>query len=178
MACLTVVPARIAAASAAPRSRIRARASVKPAARSLSRRAERSVRVCATEDETEDAETEDIETMEARVSGAMQEFADAGFPSDEGDAQDPVSRTKAMNGAVEDLNTLMDAEVEVLGKAFDLLEQLESRAWRNPRNKGADAAEDPESVRASAEKRRRVLKKSGVVDVRANAGREQRIVRS
>ena len=146
MACLTVVPARIAAASAAPRSRIRARASLKAAARSLSRRAERSVRVCATEDETEDAETEDIETMEARVSGAMQEFADAGFPSDEGDAQDPVSRTKAMNGAVEDLNTLMDAEVEVLGKAFDLLEQLGIKGLEKPpQREGADAAEDPEA---------------------------------
>ena len=91
MACITVVPARIAAASAAPRARIRARGPAKPAARSLSSRAERSVRVRATEDETDDAET-----MEARVSGAMQEFADAGFPSDEGDAQDPVSRTKAV----------------------------------------------------------------------------------
>ena len=27
----------------------------------------------------------------------MQEFAEAGFPSDEDDAKDPVSRTKAMN---------------------------------------------------------------------------------
>ena len=69
-----------------------------------------------------------------------------------------------MNGAVEDLNTLMDAEVEVLGKAFDLLEQLEHRAEESPATGGA-AAED-EAVRASAEKRRRVLKKSGVVDVR------------
>ena len=132
MACLTVVPARIAAASAAPRSRIRARASVKPAARSLSRRAERSVRVCATEDETEDAETEDVETMEARVSGAMQEFADAGFPSEEGDAVDPVSRTKAMNGAVDDLNVLMDAESEVLGQAFELLEKMGIKGLEKP----------------------------------------------
>ena len=141
MACITVVPARITAASAAPRARIRARGPAKPAARSLSSRAERSVRVRATEDETDDAET-----MEARVSGAMQEFADAGFPSDEGDAQDPVSRTKAMNGAVEDLNTLMDAEVEVLGKAFDLLEQLGIKGLEKPpQREGADAAEDPEA---------------------------------
>ena len=144
MACLTVVPARIAAASAAPRSRIRAR--VREAGGALARAAPSAARVCATEDETEDAETEDIETMEARVSGAMQEFADAGFPSDEGDAQDPVSRTKAMNGAVEDLNTLMDAEVEVLGKAFDLLEQLGIKGLEKPpQREGADAAEDPEA---------------------------------
>ena len=145
MACLTVVPARIAAASPLPLTHPRAR--VREAGGALaSRRAERSVRVCATEDETEDAETEDIETMEARVSGAMQEFADAGFPSDEGDAQDPVSRTKAMNGAVEDLNTLMDAEVEVLGKAFDLLEQLGIKGLEKPpQREGADAAEDPEA---------------------------------
>ena len=141
MACITVVPARIAAASAAPRARIRARGPTKSAARSLSSRAERSVRVRATEDETDDAET-----MEARVSGAMQEFADAGFPSEEGDAQDPVSRTKAMNGAVEDLNTLMDAEVEVLGKAFDLLEKLGIKGLEKPPSRGAaDAAEDPEA---------------------------------
>ena len=140
MACLTVVPARIAAASAAPHLRIRARSPAEPAGRSLSRLGlSRSVRVRATEDETEDAET-----MEARVSGAMQEFADAGFPSDEGDAQDPVSRTKAMNGAVEDLNTLMDAEVEVLGKAFDLLEQLGIEGLEKPPSReAADDAEDP-----------------------------------
>ena len=145
MACLTVVPARIAAASAAPRSRIRALAS--GSRRRARFRAAPSARcACATEDETEDAETEDIETMEARVSGAMQEFADAGFPSGEGDAQDPVSRTKAMNGAVEDLNTLMDAEVEVLGKAFDLLEQLGIKGLEKPpQREGADAAEDPEA---------------------------------
>ena len=99
------------------------------------------MRVRATKDETEDSET-----MEARVSGAMQEFADAGFPSDEGDAQDPVSRTKAMNGAVDDLNTLMDAEVEVLGKAFDLLEQLGIKGLEKPPNREAVAdAEDPEA---------------------------------
>lgn len=141
MAGLIVVPARVATASATLHSRIRARSPSKPTARSLLRRAERSVRVRATKDETEDSET-----MEARVSGAMQEFADAGFPSDEGDAQDPVSRTKAMNGAVDDLNTLMDAEVEVLGKAFDLLEQLGIKGLEKPPNREAVAdAEDPEA---------------------------------
>ena len=39
----------------------------------------------------------------------MAAFADAGFPSDEDDAMDPISRTKAMNGAVDDLNSLMDS---------------------------------------------------------------------
>jgi ferredoxin len=52
------------------------------------------------------------DTPEVRVTGALQEFADAGFPSEEGDAVDVVSRTKAMNGAVEDLNSLMDSELE------------------------------------------------------------------
>ena len=79
------------------------------------------------------------DTQEARVSGAMKEFADAGFPSEEGDAQDPVSRTKAMNGAVDDLNTLMDSELEVLGKAYDILEKIGLKPLKKP--PARDAAE-------------------------------------
>ena len=77
----------------------------------------------ATEEGEEKAEEAPVDetTQEDRVSNAMQEFAEAGFPSDEDDAKDPVSRTKAMNTAVDDLYKLMDAEVEVLGEAFDLL---------------------------------------------------------
>jgi hypothetical protein len=81
------------------------------------------------------------DTPEARVTGALQEFADAGFPSEEGDAVDVVSRTKAMNGAVEDLNSLMDSELEVLGKAFDLLEKLGIKGLAKPPTRG-DAKTD------------------------------------
>ena len=138
MACLTAVPARVTVASAVRHSR-RGAAPAKPAARALWHRAERSVRLRAAEEEVE--ETQEGETQEDRVQNVMQEFADAGFPSEEGDAQDPVSRTKAMNGAVEDLNNLMDAEVEVLGKAFDLLEQLGIKGLKKPdRGKAAAAA--------------------------------------
>ena len=62
----------------------------------------------------------------------MQEFAEAGFPSDEDDAKDPVSRTKAMNSAVDDLYSLMDSEVQVLSEAFDLLEQLGVKGLEKP----------------------------------------------
>ena len=72
------------------------------------------------------------ETAEERVKTAMDEFAEAGFPSEEVDATDPISRTKAMNGAVDDLYSLMDSEVEVLGKAFDLLEQLGIKGLEKP----------------------------------------------
>jgi hypothetical protein len=74
----------------------------------------------------------------------MAEFAAAGYPSEEGDATDPVSRTKAMNGAVDDLNNLMDSEVEVLGKAFDLLEKMGVKGLAKPpgREERDKAAED------------------------------------
>lgn len=77
-----------------------------------------------------EADAED--TPEARVGNAIAEFADAGFPSEEGDAVDPVSRTKAMNGAVDDLNVLMDAESEVLGQAFELLEKMGIKGLEKP----------------------------------------------
>ena len=74
----------------------------------------------------------------------MAAFADAGFPSDEDDAMDPISRTKAMNGAVDDLNSLMDSEVEVLGEAFDLLEKLGVKGLAKPPRRGKDADEEEE----------------------------------
>ena len=108
-----------------------------PMFRISTHRHSRAVQLRATEDDKEGEEMED--TQEARVSGAMKEFADAGFPSEEGDAQDPVSRTKAMNGAVEDLNTLMDSELEVLGKAYDILEKIGLKPLKKP--PARDAAE-------------------------------------
>ena len=53
------------------------------------------------------------------------------------------SRTKAMNGAVDDLNNLMDSEVEVLGKAFDLLEK-----------KGVKGLEKPPVARSAMRRRK------------------------
>jgi len=87
----------------------------------------------ATEEGEEKAEEAEVEgSPEERVSNAMQEFAEAGFPSDEDDAKDPVSRTKAMNSAVDDLYSLMDSEVQVLSEAFDLLEQLGVKGLEKP----------------------------------------------
>ena len=83
------------------------------------------------EDKAEEAPVDET-TPEDRVSNAMQEFAEAGFPSDEDDAKDPVSRTKAMNSAVDDLYSLMDSEVQVLSEAFDLLEQLGVKGLEKP----------------------------------------------
>ena len=70
-----------------------------------------------------------------------------GYPAIDGDATDPVSRTKAMNGAVDDLNNLMDSEVEVLGKAFDLLEKMGVKGLEKPpvARSAEEAAEEPES---------------------------------
>uniref|UniRef100_A0A7S0SMK9 Uncharacterized protein n=1 Tax=Mantoniella antarctica TaxID=81844 RepID=A0A7S0SMK9_9CHLO len=64
----------------------------------------------------------------------MEQFAKDGYPSDDDDAKDPVSRTKAMNGAVDDLYSLMDSEMEVLGEAFDLLEKLGIKGLERPPN--------------------------------------------
>ena len=94
------------------------------------RRSQRWTIVRAAEDAEKAKDEED--TPEARVEGAMAEFAAAGYPSEDGDATDPVSRTKAMNGAVDDLNNLMDSEVEVLGKAFDLLEKMGVKGLEKP----------------------------------------------
>ncbi len=101
----------------------------------------------ATEEGEEKAEEAPVDetTPEDRVSNAMQEFAEAGFPSDEDDAKDPVSRTKAMNTAVDDLYKLMDAEVEVLGEAFDLLEKLGVKGLEKP-PKSSRQAEKKETV--------------------------------
>jgi hypothetical protein len=101
----------------------------------------------ATEEGEEKAEEAPVDetTQEDRVSNAMQEFAEAGFPSDEDDAKDPVSRTKAMNTAVDDLYKLMDAEVEVLGEAFDLLEKLGVKGLEKP-PKSSRQAEKKETI--------------------------------
>lgn len=88
--------------------------------------------VRATENPDVPPEADAEDTPEARVGNAIAEFADAGFPSEEGDAVDPVSRTKAMNGAVDDLNVLMDAESEVLGQAFELLEKMGIKGLEKP----------------------------------------------
>ena len=109
------------------------------------RRSQRWTIVRAAEDAEKAKDEED--TPEARVEGAMAEFAAAGYPSEDGDATDPVSRTKAMNGAVDDLNNLMDSEVEVLGKAFDLLEKMGVKGLGEApgREERDEAAEEPEA---------------------------------
>ena len=75
---------------------------------------------------------------EARRHGRATNFKDIPpgeeelYASEEGDAVDPVSRTRAMNGAVDDLNVLMDAESEVLGQAFELLEKMGIKGLEKP----------------------------------------------
>jgi hypothetical protein len=133
---------------AAPRSRGAARASTSARAVAagvvLARAAEEDIDV--------DDEKRASEDPEGKISSAMAAFADAGFPSDEDDAMDPISRTKAMNGAVDDLNSLMDSEVEVLGEAFDLLEKLGVKGLAKPPRRGEDADEEEEEEKEVEEK--------------------------
>jgi len=128
MASVPFVSTRIVASSSLRASSLNRRQETFPCRASARSHNRVLPRLRATDAETTgDGDGEAVaeeDTPEARVTGALQEFADAGFPSEEGDAVDVVSRTKAMNGAVEDLNSLMDSELEVLGKAFDLLEKL------------------------------------------------------
>ena len=55
-----------------------------------------------------------------------------------------------MNGAVDDINALMDSETEVLNQAFDLLEQMGLKAVNRP---SKAAAEDGEEVGEEEEKK-------------------------
>jgi len=70
----------------------------------------------------------------AEPSAAMLEFAERGFPSDagegeedEGDITDPRARDRQMNRVMEEIHELVDAEQEVLNKAFALVAQLEKQ---------------------------------------------------
>lgn len=104
----------------------------------------------AAEDTTAGTESVEEVPVGERMSAAMAEFAEAGFPSDEDDAKDPIARTKAMNGAVDDLYALMDSEVEVLGQAFDLLEQLGVKGLEKPRSP-RDKPEEPTKKKGDSE---------------------------
>ena len=141
---------------AAPRSRGAARATTSSRAfapRVALARASRVVLARAAEEDVDvDDEKRASEDPEGKISSAMAAFADAGFPSDEDDAMDPISRTKAMNGAVDDLNSLMDSEVEVLGEAFDLLEKLGVKGLAKPPRRGKDADEEEEEEKEVEEK--------------------------
>ena len=66
-------------------------------------------------------------------------------------AKDPVSRTRAMNGAVDDINALMDSETEVLNQAFDLLEQMGLKAVSRPSKAAAEDGEEEEEVEEGEE---------------------------
>lgn len=145
MASVPFVSTRIVASSSLRASSLNRRQETFPCRASARSHNRVLPRLRATDAETTgDGDGEAVaeeDTPEARVTGALQEFADAGFPSEEGDAVDVVSRTKAMNGAVEDLNSLMDSELEVLGKAFDLLEKLGIKGLAKPPTRG-DAKTD------------------------------------
>lgn len=145
MASVPFVSTRIVASSSLRASSLNRRQETFPCRASARSHNRVLPRLRATDAETTgDGDGEAVaeeDTPEARVTGALQEFADAGFPSGEGDAVDVVSRTKAMNGAVEDLNSLMDSELEVLGKAFDLLEKLGIKGLAKPPTRG-DAKTD------------------------------------
>ena len=97
-----------------------------------------------TGDDSVVQEEQDGESVESRVTSALEEFAQAGYPSEEGDVKDPVSRTKALNGAVDDINSLMDSEMEVLGQAFDLLEKLGVKGLERPPKREEENTEDDE----------------------------------
>jgi hypothetical protein len=67
----------------------------------------------------------------AEPSSTMLEFAEAGFPSDagegdedDGDVLDPRARDRQMNRVVEEIHELVDAELDVLGRAFALVDKL------------------------------------------------------
>lgn len=105
----------------------------------------------AADEIAEEVEGGEEEPAEALVSSTLAEFAEAGYPSDEGDAKDPISRTKAMNGAVDDLYALMNSEVEVLGQAFDLLEKLGVKGLERPPGVKATDPEPEENVEEEAE---------------------------
>ena len=145
MASVPFVSTRIVASSSLRASSLNRRQETFPCRASARSHNRVLPRLRATDAETTgDGDGEAVaeeDTPEVRVTGALQEFADAGFPSEEGDAVDVVSRTKAMNGAVEDLNSLMDSELEVLGKAFDLLEKLGIKGLAKPPTRG-DAKTD------------------------------------
>ena len=145
MASVPFVSTRIVASSSLRASSLNRRQETFPCRASARSHNRVLPRLRATDAETTgDGDGEAVaeeDTPEVRVTGALQEFADAGFPSEEGDAVDVVSRTKAMNGAVEDLNSLMDSELEVLGKAFELLEKLGIKGLAKPPTRG-DAKTD------------------------------------
>ena len=102
-------------------------------------------------DDQEHGQEQDGESVESRVTSALEEFAEAGYPSEEGDVKDPVSRTKALNGAVDDINSLMDSEMEVLGQAFDLLEKLGVKGLERPPPAAKTAEEDDTDTTTNAE---------------------------
>lgn len=67
----------------------------------------------------------------AEPSSAMLAFAEAGFPSDagegdedEGDVLDPRARDRQMNRVVDEIHELVDAELDVLERAFALVDKL------------------------------------------------------
>ena len=107
--------------------------------------------VTAGDEDQERGQEQDGESVESRVTSALEEFAEAGYPSEEGDVKDPVSRTKALNGAVDDINSLMDSEMEVLGQAFDLLEKLGVKGLERPPPAAKTAAEDDADTTTNAE---------------------------